>query len=54
MWHIFICGVYSGAGSVGQKIMKLLLSIFDLKKKNYLSFPPPPLIVKEKITENLN
>ena len=20
MWHIFICGVYSGAGSVGQKI----------------------------------
>ena len=31
MWHVFICGVYSGAGRVGQKIWTQDFKLFWLK-----------------------
>ena len=33
MWHVFISGVYSEAGRVGQKIWTRLLSLKKKKKK---------------------
>ena len=34
MWHVFICGIYSGAGRVGHKIWTIFYSHVFPKNEN--------------------